>query len=188
MKNLLLKISLSLVFLFCVANSYADNNYAYNNYSNNNYTENNSWYVAANGLNADYEGGSEESGYNVAVGKYLNDNVSIELGYADFGGDADNVNGVDAEFEATAIQFSAVGYLPVSENAGLFARIGVERLRTDATVNTLRANLDDTNPYYGVGGYMNISHNVDVRIEVQRHEILDSDLDTVSAGITVKTY
>lgn len=178
MKTSLLKISLPLVLMFGATSAIAD----YENHSEN------SWYVAANGLNADYEGGLEESGYNVAVGKYLNKNISIELGYADFGGDAESVNGVDAEFEATAIQFSAVGYLPISQNAGLFARVGVERVRTDGTVNTLRANLDDTNPYYGVGGYLNVSENVDVRVEVQRHEILDTNLDTISAGITVKTF
>jgi len=173
MKSVFLKIFLSVAFLVSVGNLYADNN---------------SWYVVANGLNADYEGGSDDSGYNVAVGKYLNDNVSLEVGYADFGGDADRVNGVDAEFEATAIQLSALGYLSVSENAGLFARVGVERITTDASVNSLRANLDETNLYYGVGGYLSLSDNVDVRLEIQRHEILDTELDTVSAGITVKTY
>jgi len=70
MKSVFLKIFLSVAFLVSVGNLYADNN---------------SWYVVANGLNADYEGGSDDSGYNVAVGKYLNDNVSLEVGYADFG-------------------------------------------------------------------------------------------------------
>ena len=177
MKNILFKISLPVIILFTANSAFAD-------YSE----EENSWYVAANGLNADYEGGSDENGYNVAIGKYLNSNVSLELGYADFGGDADSVGGVDAEFEATAIQFSAIGYLPISDNAGLFARIGVERIRTDAEVNTVRANLDDTNAYYGVGGYVNVSESVDLRLEVQRHEILDTDLDTISAGITIKTF
>jgi len=173
MKSVFLKILLSMTFLVSVGNLYADNI---------------SWYVAANGLNADYDGGSDESGYNVAVGKYLNDNVSIEVGYADFGGDADNVNGIDAEFEATAIQVSALGYLSVSKNAGLFARVGIERIKADASVNTLRANLDETNLYYGVGGYVKVSDKVDIRLEIQRHELLDTELDTVSAGITVKTY
>ena len=177
MKNTLLKISLPVVLIFGATSAFAD-------YSE----QENSWYVAANGLNADYEGGTEESGYNVAIGKYLNNNISIELGYADFGGDADSVGGVDAEFEATAIQFSAIGYLPISDNAGLFARIGVERVKTDSQVNTVRANLDDTNPYYGVGGYVNVSESVDLRLEVQRHEILDTNLDTISAGITIKTF
>ena len=168
----ILKYSLPIVLLFCASSTFA----------------NDSWYVAANGLNADYEVGTDENGYSVAVGKYLNSNVSLELGFADFGGDADSVSGVDAEFDATAIQFSAVGYLPLSEKAGLFARAGVERVRTDATVNSVRSNLDDTNPFYGAGGYVNLTDQIDVLIEYQRHEILETDLDTVSAGITIKTY
>ncbi len=181
MKNTLLKISLPVLFVLAATSTFAD-------HSNQVYQTERSWYVAANGLHADYEGGIQESGYNVAVGKYLNNNISLELGYADFGGDASSVSGVDAEFEATAIQFSAVGYLPLSENAGLFTRVGLERIKTDSEDDTVRANLEDTNPYYGVGAYVNVSENVDLRVEVQRHEILEEDLDTFSAGITIQTY
>jgi len=172
MKNTLLKVSLPLAFLLCFSNASATD----------------SWYFAASGLNANYEDGIDESGYSVAVGKYINDNVSVELGYASFGDGDETLDGINGEFEAAAIQVSAVGYLSLSDNAGLFARFGVERVKTDIVINGSRLDEDKTNPYYGVGGYMNVTENIDVRLEVQHHEVLDTDLNTVSAGITVKTY
>ena len=132
--------------------------------------------------------GSDTGGYSVAVGKYINSNISVELGYADFGDDTTNIGGVDAEFEATAIQFSALGYLPLSEKAGLFARIGVEKISADSTVSSVSIDTDETDLFYGVGGYYNVSENIDVRVEFQRHEIENGELDTVSAGVAVKTY
>lgn len=170
MKTSIIKLSIAFLFLFSAFNAIASDN---------------SWYVTANGLNAEFESGSNNSGYNVAVGKYINSNISIELGYADFGDGSENIGGVDAEFEATAIQVSALGYLPVSEKAGLFARIGVEKISTEDSNNN---ETDDTDLFYGVGGYYNVSDNIDIRLEAQRHEIQNIELDTVSLGVAVKTY
>jgi len=173
MKTTLLKIFLSFVVVF----------FAYNVFA-----EENAWYVTANGLNAEFESGSDQGGYNVAVGKYINSNISIELGYADFGEDTQNIGGVEAEFEASAIQLSALGYLPVSEKAGLFARIGIEQVTAESTSSAVDVKTDETDLFYGVGGYYNVSENIDVRVEFQRHEIDNNELDTVSAGVAVKTY
>ncbi len=173
MKTSILKLSLPLLLLFSASNAQA--------------TEN-SWYVTANGLNAEFASNSDQGGYSVAVGKYINSNISIELGYADFGENTESVGGVDAEFEATAIQLSALGYLPVSEKAGLFARIGIEQINADSTNNTVSSDSDDTEFFYGVGGYYHVSENIDVRVEFQRHEFRGEELDTVNAGVAVKTY
>jgi len=173
MKTSMFKISILLLLIFSVSQVIA--------------TEN-SWYVTANGLNAEFESGSDQGGYNVAIGKYINSNISIELGYADFGEETQDIGGVDAEFEATAIQLSALGHLPVSEKAGLFARIGIEKISVDSSDTSVSADSDDTDLFYGVGGYYNVSENIDVRVEFQRHEIDNDELDTVSAGVAVKTY
>ncbi len=173
MKTSFLKLSLFLLFTVSASNAIA--------------TEN-GWYVTASGLNAEFESGSDQGGYNVAVGKYINSNISIELGYADFGEDTQNIGGVDAEFEASAIQLSALGYLPVSEKAGLFARIGIEKVSAESTSGSVEIENDDTDLFYGVGGYYNVSDNIDVRVEFQRHEIDNNELDTVSAGVAVKTF
>lgn len=167
MKKALIKIFLSFALVF----------FAYNVFA-----EENTWYVTANGFTADFENGGDEFGYNVAVGKYLNENISVELGYANFGADSGTFDGVSAEFEATAIQLSALGYLSLSEKSGLFGRIGVERISTDGD------NTDDTEFFYGVGGYVNVTESVDVRLEIQQHEVLENDVITINAGVAVKTF
>ena len=172
MNNTILKLSLPLALLITAPVAHADN----------------SFYVAASGLNADYEGGFDESGYSVAIGKYVGERVSLEVGYANFGDASATSGGISAAFDAEAVQFSAVGYLPVSKDAGLFGRVGVERIKTDASLNQLSGSVTETNPFVGVGAYMNVTENLDVRLEYQRHEFLDTDLNTVSAGLTLKTF
>ena len=78
--------------------------------------------------------------------------------------------------------------MPVSEKAGLFARIGIEKISAESTDSSVNVDTDDTDLFYGVGGYYNVSENIDVRVEFQRHEIDNNELDTVSAGVAVKTY
>jgi len=150
----------------------------------------NGFYVAASGLHAEYEGDFDEAGYNVAIGKYIGEGkrVSLEVGYTDFGDSSGTDGGIDGEFEASAVQFSAVGYVPLSPRAGIYGRVGAERIKTDVSVNTLRAKVEETNPFYGVGGYYNVTENIDVRVEYQRHEMLDEYIDSYNAGVTVETF
>ncbi|WP_299872538.1 porin family protein [uncultured Cocleimonas sp.] len=150
----------------------------------------NGFYVAANSLHAEYEDDFDEAGYNVAVGKYIGEGkrVSLELGYTDYGDKTVNQNGIDAEFKASAIQFSAVAYVPLSPRAGLYGRVGAERIKTKASSNTLRAKVEETNPFFGVGGYYNVTENIDVRVEYQRHEQSDEYFDSYNAGVTVETF
>ncbi len=146
----------------------------------------NGFYVAASALHAEYEGDFDEAGYNVAIGKYIGEgkHVSLEVGYTNFG----DISGLDGEFEASAMQFSAVGYVPLSPRAGIYGRVGAERIKTEASANTIRATIEETNPYFGVGGYYNVIENIDVRVEYQRHEQLDEYFDSYNAGITVNTF
>ena len=148
------------------------------------------YYLAANALHAEYEGDFDESGYNIAVGKYIGDGkqVSLEVGYTNFGDSSVTEGGIDGEFKASAVQFSAVGYVPLSPRAGIYGRVGAERIKTEASANTIRATIKETNPFFGVGGYYNVTENIDIRVEYQRHEQLDEYFDSYSAGVTVETF
>ncbi|GAA0399946.1 hypothetical protein GCM10009133_06000 [Cocleimonas flava] len=149
----------------------------------------NDFYFAANGMHAEYGDDFDEAGFNVAVGKYIGSgkHVSLELGYTDFGDTAISQGGIEREFEATAIQFSAVGYVPLTPRAGIYGRVGAERIRTEVSSNNVRVRVEETNPFVGVGGYYNVTENIDVRIEYQRHEQLDEYFDSYNAGLTVDT-
>ncbi len=148
------------------------------------------FYGAVSGLHAEYEGDFDESGYNVAIGKYISEGkrVSLEVGYTDFGDTSVTEGGIDGEFKASAVQFSAVGYVPLSPRAGIYGRVGAERIKTEASANTFRATIEETNPFFGVGGYYNVTENIDVRFEYQRHEQLDEYFDSYNAGVTVETF
>ena len=113
--------------------------------------------------------------------------LSVNTLAADFGDTAISQGGIEREFEATAIQFSAVGYVPLTPRAGIYGRVGAERIRTEASSNNVRVRVEETNPFVGVGGYYNVTENIDVRIEYQRHEQLDEYFDSYNAGLTVDT-
>ena len=172
MNKLILGIALPFTFLISTTTVLADN----------------SFYVAANALNADYESEEDASGFNVALGTYLGNRVSVEVGYADFGSVGDAFN----EFDSSSVQLSAIGYLPIGNKGGVFGRIGAERIKLEGSIvsagQTIRGSNEETNPFFGIGGYYNVLDNVDVRVEYQKHEIFEVDVDTISAGLTVSTF
>ena len=174
MNKTLATLSVSLVFALAASQVNADS----------------SVYVAVTGLNAEFDNAEREAGFSVAVGKYLGKNkrVSLEAGYTDFGTVGDSNN----EYEVTAAQFSAVGYVPLTEYAGIYGRAGVERIRVEGNTtvgNTqISGSVYETNPYYGAGAYYDLTENIDVRVEYQRHEVFEVDVDTINAGITIETF
>lgn len=146
-------------------------------------------YVAGNIIDTET---SDDITYNVAVGKYIADKrMSFEIGYADFGNDAGVVNSANVEVDTHAFQLSAIGYMPLAKEAGLLGRIGVEKIEVDGVVSndflSASETIDEINPFFGLGAYYNIGNGLDIRGEVQRHEILDENFTTYSVGLSIET-
>jgi outer membrane immunogenic protein len=114
----------------------------------------------------------ELGGITGRVGVGFGPHFAVE-GEATFGVDDDG--GVELDNE---IGVFAVGKLPVSANAELFARAGASRVETSP-------GGEDDGFAYGVGGQYFLTQNDGIRLDWTRHD-LDSEVDAYSLSYVRK--
>ncbi len=143
-----------------------------------------------------------DTGFHIYGGYNVNEYLSLEAGYRDlgeYGLDASLPGVVDGElsFEARALDFAAVGHLPVSDSFSFYGKVGMTYWDADADVDvTIGADSyvgsDDArglDPLLGVGAEWNLGV-VSLTAGVERlFDIGDSnhttkqDLDAYSLGV-----
>lgn len=132
-----------------------------------------------------------DTSFGIGVGYMINENFSVQAGYQDFGEISASAGGASASVEADAFQLSILGGLPVSENAGVYAELGIDLWDADLSFSNVpgfgsgSASDDGTDVYYGIGGYVMFSENVGATLEYQFHELDDVEIDTLGIGISV---
>lgn len=130
-----------------------------------------------------------DTSFGLGVGYMINENFSVQVGYQDFGEISVSGNGT-AEIEADAFQFSVLGGLPVSENAGVYAELGFDLWDADARYTGVpglgngSASDDGSDIYYGIGGYVMFNEAIGVTLEYQFHELDDVEIDTIGLGVS----
>ncbi len=129
--------------------------------------------VYINGGYSHFDAGAVElGGITGRVGVGFGQHFAVE-GEATFGVDDDG--GVELDNE---IGIFAVGKLPVSSNAELFARAGASRVDTSP-------GGDDDGFAYGVGGQYFLTQNDGIRLDWTRHEV-GGDIDAYSLSYVRK--
>ena len=63
-----------------------------------------------------------DSAYKLFAGYRFNDNFALEAAYIDAGAPSDTVLGVSLWLDSRALEFSAIGNLPVTDKLGIFLR------------------------------------------------------------------
>ena len=90
---------------------------------------------------------------------------------------------------ADAIQLSVIGGVPVSENAGVYAELGLDSWDADFSlsngVGSISGSEDGTDIFYGIGAYISLSEAVNLKFEYQIHDLDDVDIDVLGFGFTV---
>ncbi|MEJ2141043.1 MAG: porin family protein [Gammaproteobacteria bacterium] len=144
---------------------------------------------------ADLEG-VDDSSFKI-FGGTRNGNLGFEVAYHDFGKPEESYPGLYyASLEPTGIEFSGVGYMPVSPTMDFFGKIGLLMWDVDATFTdytvpvTLTGSEDGNDLIYGVGLQFNSSNNFSLRVEYQASTLdvegEDIDLENWSVGATFK--
>lgn len=121
-------------------------------------------------------------------------NAGIELGYVDFGRFTGTAPGVSDNWEATGINLSLVGVLPLEYQFSLLAKIGATRWDVD---NRFTSPLGSGSPSetgtdfsFGVGAQYDFTEQVGTRLEWERFRKVgdenitgQSDLDLLSLSV-----
>lgn len=122
----------------------------------------------------------EREAYKGFVGAMLTRHVGIEASYIDFAEASDN--GFDADADGVAI--AALGQLPLGQAASLYAKGGL--LSWDIDVQgPLGTSADDDgeDPFYGFGARLGLAGALGLRLEYERFELDNTDVDLASANL-----
>lgn len=117
--------------------------------------------------------------YKGIAGIKLGDMLSLEGQYIDFGTAEDGDNRVDADGWTAG----AVLEIPLTQNFAAYGKAGALFWDAKGRFANVRADDDGTDPFYGVGARFALSQNLALRIEYERFELNDTDIDMASANV-----
>ncbi|WP_107851902.1 outer membrane beta-barrel protein [Oceanimonas marisflavi] len=142
-------------------------------------------------------------GYKLFAGYRINNFFAIEGFYADLGKATAAGSGLvggntahaSADVDASTFGLSALAIYPINDKVEVFGKVGFNAWDADANaslripangINESASDSDDgTDPMYGVGAAYNID-NLSLRVEFERYELDDANVDMASAGISYK--
>jgi hypothetical protein len=130
----------------------------------------------------------EVGGITGRLGYRFHPNFGVE-GEATFGVQDDDVQvgavNVNVELD-TAFGLYGVGFLPVSERADLFARVGYQTIEAQGSAGAITVGADDDGAAAGVGGQFFFTERFGVRGEYTRLFGDDDDIDTFAVSGVIK--
>ena len=157
--------------------------------------EDGQWRVGVAAAFSDFEGDDSfplddsTTGIHISVQNQFNSWLGAEVAYLNLGGfenDVSNSNNVEISF--TGMSFSALGYIPLPEEAAdnidVFGKIGYHDLDVDLNSAGIKTSLGhDTGFVVGVGASIEISEEFNIRTGFDWYDVDNSDLWSVILGL-----
>lgn len=155
------------------------------------------WYGGFNFGQSKYDGVDEASsntrteGWKVYGGYQFNKYLAVEGGYANLNDMTGSTGVIRTELDTDAWTLGAVASYPVTEKVSLTGKLGAAYMLTDVAVKngsavTVRSGDDGYEPNYGVGLNYALLDNLSVRVEWERFDRKEYDIDLMSAGLALK--
>ena len=156
-------------------------------------------YVYGDAGKSKFSGSDSDSTFDLGLGYNINKSFSFEVGYHDLGGVtvSDSIYypgvgdiAVNGSAEASTIQASFVGVLPLNESFDVHARLGYARIKTDVSAKASYQGISESSSesdtankaLYGVGVGYKVKENFAVRAEYTEYN--DADVSTITVGFT----
>ena len=130
-------------------------------------------------------------GWKVYGGYQFNKYLGIEGGYANLNDMTSRTGAVVTNLAADAWTLGAVLSYPVTEKLSVMGKLGAAYVLADAKVKngaalTVRSGDDSYEPNYGVGVSYALLDNLNLRLEWERFDRKEYDIDLVTAGLALK--
>lgn len=113
------------------------------------------------------------------IGGQFTDWFGIEGSWVDF----DRLDRGSNRFEADGKGLAAVLSLPYSDTSAIYAKAGEFWWESDSTLGGAVGGRDGNDPFYGAGLKLGFTKNLALRLEWERYDVADIDLDTASVGL-----
>jgi len=119
----------------------------------------------------------DDTVWKAYAGFSFNQALGVELSWVDFNEAREAGNSLDADGWGAA----AVLSLPLSENFALYGKAGQFFWETEASGlgPGVRPDDDGDDPFFGAGAKFRLNDLLDLRLEWERYDVADADLDTV---------
>lgn len=117
--------------------------------------------------------------YKGIAGLKLGQHFSLEGQYLNFGTAEDGDNRVDADGWTAGGVFE----LPMTQNFSVYGKGGALFWDAEGRFANVSADDDGTDPFYGVGARFALSQHLALRLEYERFELNDTDIDMASANL-----
>jgi hypothetical protein len=88
-----------------------------------------------------------------------------------------------SNFDSDGKGLAAVLSLPFSDSSAVFIKGGQFWWDGHSTIGNTVGDGDGDDPFYGIGVNFGFTPNLAVRLEGERYDVMDIDLDTVSIGL-----
>lgn len=134
------------------------------------------WYVGA-GIGQSSTSGAGLTKSSDTVGQIFgghryNQNLAVEVNYVDLG----QIAVAGASSTTTGLGLSALGSLPLQNNASLYGRLGMAIMETTWAANPgfvllVPASQTKTGLVWGVGGQLGVAQNIAVRLSYDQYQI-----------------
>jgi OOP family OmpA-OmpF porin len=127
----------------------------------------------------------EDTSWKVFGGWELNRNIAIEAAWVDLGEVSGSMGGSAASIEVDGWVLAGKGMLPINEQFGVFAKLGM--IMWDAEGGGAASGIDDdgTDLIYGLGAQYMFTDRFGVVGEWEWYDI-DTDVDLFSIGAFIK--
>ena len=137
------------------------------------------FYAGGSVGNANYnETDDSDIGFDLFAGFNLNEVLSVELGWANFG-EADNAGTI----EVTALHAAIIGHLSLQNDLSVYGKLGISSWDADLTVGSVKESDSDTDVFFGLGVDYDITGKTSVRFGIDQYAIDEEDITMYSVGI-----
>jgi OmpA-OmpF porin, OOP family len=113
------------------------------------------------------------------IGGQFTNWLGIEGSWVDF----DRLDRAGNRFEADGKGLAAVFSLPISDTSAIYAKAGQFWWESDSVLGGVAGDRDGNDAFYGAGLNLGFTKHTALRLEWERYDVADIDLDTASVGL-----
>jgi OOP family OmpA-OmpF porin len=125
-----------------------------------------------------------DTGFKLFGGYQFHENFAAELAFIDAGKPDDTVFGVTIGSDASAVQASLIGTVPVGNRAAIYLRAAILAWEATSTATDgfdyISEDVDGTDFSYGVGARLNFSPRFGLRAEFEGADLDGTDYTFMS--------
>jgi len=119
----------------------------------------------------------DDTSFQVFGGYRINQWFAAELAYIDGGSPSDDILGISADIETSALEASIIGSVPLNEVLSLHARAGVLSWDAELSGNGVKLAEDDGTDFsYGIGASLRFGPSAEARIEARSADLDGTDI------------